>query len=197
MIISDISAARRRIPVYLTDVDGAPVPGLTGWTGAEITIAKNGAADVNFAGTMSENNGSGLGAGHYTYECTVGEIDTQGKIVLKVNKAGAQPYAWAEDIDPNLASAIAGIALAPITVDTGVIAEAVADLVMDDTAPVGMRTLRENVNVIASYIAGEADGYPPSAAQQLSYKKLGDSEETRLVGTVSGGRRTISKADGR
>lgn len=85
------------------------------------------------------------------------------------------------------------IALSPI--DPEAVAASVLDVVLDPDAPEGAQKLKEVLNIVASYVAGDGDGYSPSIAQTISYKKLGQ-EDTRLVGTVSGGKRTITKRDG-
>lgn len=93
-------------------------------------------------------------------------------------------------------AAIGEIEGGDITVDLDEMREAVLTAVLDANAPVGAKTLGDIMNIFASYIAGEADGYPTGLSQQLTYKKLDGSGEPRLVGTVSGGRRTVSLKDG-
>lgn len=74
-------SARRRIPLFLFDDDAAdayaPKTGLT-FSAAEIQISKNGAAEVNSAGTVVE-----VGGGIYYYQAAVSELDTVGFLSVR------------------------------------------------------------------------------------------------------------------
>jgi hypothetical protein len=78
---SEGTAARRRIPVYLS-LAGAPVTGQGSWTGSEILVSTNGGTFGNFAGTMTE-----VGNGWYHYEFTSGELGNPGFILARFARA--------------------------------------------------------------------------------------------------------------
>jgi len=82
--LNESTAALRRIFFVAVDVtDG--VTRLTGLTfsGSEIMISKNGAAAAAFGGSVTEVD-SGDIPGLYYYECTAGEVDTEGVLTLKI-----------------------------------------------------------------------------------------------------------------
>lgn len=88
LLQSESTAARRRIPVYLVDdTDGkTPETGITFSTG-DIKVSKNGAAEANHGGTVTE-----LANGMYYYEATSGELDTLGFISLRFIKSGVRTF---------------------------------------------------------------------------------------------------------
>lgn len=81
LILSEQTAARRRIPLFLFDDDSAdayaPKTGLT-FSAGELKISKNGVAEVNAAGTVTEIAGGG-----YYYEATAAELDTLGFLTIR------------------------------------------------------------------------------------------------------------------
>jgi hypothetical protein len=85
---SQATAARRRIPFYFVDdTDGkTPETGLT-FSGSDLKVCKNGGAEADFAGSMSE-----IGNGLYYYEATAGELDTVGFMVVRSAKAGVRTF---------------------------------------------------------------------------------------------------------
>ena len=93
--ISEATAEQRRILVYLVDdTDGkTPVTGVTISTG-DAKISKNGAAEVDHEGTLTE-----LGGGLYYYEFTTGEVDTLGFISLRLIKTGVRTFVTVGQVD--------------------------------------------------------------------------------------------------
>ena len=85
---SDATAARRRVPVYLLDdTDGkTPETGVS-FSAGEIKISKNGAAEANHAGSVTE-----IAGGLYYYEFTSGEIDTEGFVTARFTKTGVRTF---------------------------------------------------------------------------------------------------------
>jgi hypothetical protein len=83
---SEATAAERRWPfACVDDTDGKTAePSLT-FSAGELQISKNGAAYANVAGTVTE-----LTDGTYYYEATVGELDTNGFLLFKIEKAGVR-----------------------------------------------------------------------------------------------------------
>lgn len=69
---------------------------------SDLQISKNGAAFTNTAGTVTE-----VGGGLYEYNPTVGEIDTEGYVVLSLNKTGLAAALFLYQINP-VAAAING-----------------------------------------------------------------------------------------
>lgn len=85
---SEGTAARRRVLLYLvSDADGiSPSTGVTASAG-DIKISKNGAAEANHAGTLTE-----IALGRYYYEFTAGEVDTFGFISLSFSKTNVRAF---------------------------------------------------------------------------------------------------------
>lgn len=83
---SEATASYRRIPFpCVDDTDGkTPETGLT-FAAGELKIAKNGGAEANAAGTVTEGAG-----GVYYYEATAAELNTLGLVTLRVVKAGVR-----------------------------------------------------------------------------------------------------------
>lgn len=61
----------------------------------DVKISKNGAAEANHAGTLSE-----LAGGFYYYEFTAGELDTLGFCSFRLVKSGVRTYATAVQVVP-------------------------------------------------------------------------------------------------
>lgn len=82
--VSEGTAARRRFLVYMVDdTDGkTPETGQT-LSAGEVKISKNGGAEANHAGALTE-----LAGGAYYYECTSGELDTIGMLSWRLVKSG-------------------------------------------------------------------------------------------------------------
>lgn len=81
-------AAKRRILVYLVDdTDGkTPETGVT-LSAGDVKISKNGAAEANHAGTLTE-----IATGTYYYQFTAGELDTVGWVQFKLVKTGVRTF---------------------------------------------------------------------------------------------------------
>ena len=100
---SESTAARRRVPVYLVDAtDGVtPETGIT-FAAGDIKLSKNGAAEGNHAGTVTE-----LAGGLYSYEATAGEVDTLGFLSARFTKSGVRTFvavAQVQVLDPYTAA---------------------------------------------------------------------------------------------
>lgn len=87
IVLDQTDADLRRIPLRLvSDVDGiTPVLAAT-IAAAELKVSKNGGAEANRAGTITE-----LAGGGYYYEATAGEVDTTGYLSLRLDKANVKP----------------------------------------------------------------------------------------------------------
>lgn len=85
--LSESTAARRRLLISLVDsADGSPETGVTISAG-DVKISKNGGAEANHAGTLTE-----LGGGAYYYECHADELDTVGFLSVRFSKTGIRPF---------------------------------------------------------------------------------------------------------
>lgn len=94
LTLSQATAAQRRVPLYLVDA----TDGVTPETGvvlgaADIQVSKNGGAEANSAGVVTE-----VGAGLYYYEFTAAELDTLGFITARVVKAGVRTFVAAVQV---------------------------------------------------------------------------------------------------
>lgn len=98
LVQSQATAAQRRIPVYLVDdTDGkTPETGIT-FSAGEIKISKNGGAEANHAGTVTE-----LASGMYYYEATAAELDTLGFLSVRLTKSGVRTFAALVQVIPAL-----------------------------------------------------------------------------------------------
>jgi hypothetical protein len=79
-------ALRRRIPVRLVNSSGAAQLGLS-FSAGDLKLSKNGTAEANHSGTMTE-----VAGGLYFYEAALAEVDTLGFLSLRVVKAGALDF---------------------------------------------------------------------------------------------------------
>ena len=81
---SEAMAARRRIPFVCVDATDHTTPetGLS-FSAGDLKVGKNGAAEANHAGSVTE-----YGGGLYYYEFTSGEVDTIGFVTFRLNKTG-------------------------------------------------------------------------------------------------------------
>lgn len=92
--LNEATVARRRIPVVLVDdTDGkTPETGVT-LSAGDMKISKNGAAEANHAGTLTE-----VATGDYYYEPSAGEADTPGYLTGKIVKNGVRTFRFAVQI---------------------------------------------------------------------------------------------------
>lgn len=177
---SESSASRRRVFFVAVSVNDLQER-LTGLTPASFTvrISKNGDSDSDGDNLVSEHDPDEF-PGLYFYECSEDEVNTLGVLVLRIAYEGMEPREIAVQI---------------VAASTAATAADVGNLVLDENAPAGMQTLKEMINIIAAYVAGEGLGFPFGVQQTQTYKSL-DGTKTRLAGTISGGRRTRTTGDG-
>lgn len=180
MLINEPSAVLRLIQLRLYDENGDGLSLLTGFSVGQSKISKNGGAFVNTV-NLPQAVASGS-AGTFTLQLALSEVDTEGTLRLQISPTNGQVY---DAVDEVRAS----------SVDSAAVALAVGDIVIDANAPEGARTLKEQVNIIAAFAAGEGVGFPQSVIQSITYKSLG-GDKTRLASTISGGRRVLDDVDG-
>lgn len=80
-----IAANRRFRFRCVKDQDGVSPYPLLSFAGSELKIGKN-FTELDFAGSVTE-----IADGFYRYECSLGEVDTQGGLSLRTNKSGVRP----------------------------------------------------------------------------------------------------------
>jgi len=86
--ISEATAAQRRILVYLVDdTDGKTPETSVTISAGDVKISKNGAAEANHGGTLTE-----LATGTYYYEFSQSELDTAGFVQFKLIKSGVRTF---------------------------------------------------------------------------------------------------------
>lgn len=92
--VSEGTAARRRLLVYLVDdTDGKTAETGVTIAAGDVKISKNGAAEGNHAGTLTE-----LASGRYYYEFTSGEVDTVGFVSFALVKTGIRAFVTAAQV---------------------------------------------------------------------------------------------------
>lgn len=92
IVLNELAATRRRIPIFLEDLSGNPVTGLS-IAGAERKISKNGALFANGLGTVTE-----IGSGAYYYELAASEVNTAGFGMINIVKPPAVPFVYSWDV---------------------------------------------------------------------------------------------------
>lgn len=106
---SAATAAKRTILFRAVDAtDGYTAETGLSWGAGDIKISKNGAAEANHAGTVTE-----IAGGLYKYEFALAEVDTLGALSFRTNKSGVRPTAFLHQVvafDPTNASSL-GISL--------------------------------------------------------------------------------------
>lgn len=154
----ETTAARRRILVYLVDdTDGKTAEaGITASAG-DIKISKNGAAEGNHAGTLTE-----LAGGFYYYEFTAGEVDTPGFLSFRFTQSGVRTFAKEVQVLP------------------AVTAQDIADTTLASTVETeGTYTLQQVLSIALAVLAGR------STDNGLTFKTP-NNNATRVEATVDG-----------
>ena len=86
--LNESTAARRRIPVTLVDdTDGKTAETGITISAGDLKISKNGAAQANHSGTLTE-----IAIGDYYYEAAAGEVDTFGYLTGTLVKPGVRTF---------------------------------------------------------------------------------------------------------
>lgn len=194
VFLNELTTARRRIPLFLFDDDSAdayaPKTGLT-FTAAEIRVSKNGAAEANSAGTVTE-----VAGGVYYYEATAAELDTVGFLSIRPNKTdvyGAPTVV--QVIALNLYDAAsAGITRIDAAVSTRLPTSSYesVDAMLDKANAVETGvTMRGALRLMLSVLAGKVSG--AGTGTEIFRNGVADSK-ARVTSTVdsSGNRTTVT-----
>ena len=150
------TAARRRILVYLVDdTDGKTAETGVTISAGDVKISKNGAAEANHAGTLTE-----LAGGFYYYEFSAAEVDTPGFISFRLTKSGVRTFAKEVQALP------------------AVTAQTIADTTLATTVETeGSYTLKQVLSIVLAVLAGR------STDSGLTFKTP-NNNATRVQATV-------------
>ena len=117
--LDETTAVLRRIPLFLLDVvDGETPKTALEFAAADIQVSKNGAAEANSAGTVTE-----VAGGLYYYTATAGEVDTAGFLTLRVVHEGVVQFVALTQVTDITTAVVEGI-LAEVATD-----QDIADLI--------------------------------------------------------------------
>lgn len=186
---SESTPALRWLPFQAFDDDAvdnyAPKTGLT-WGVGELKVAKAGAGWADAAGTTANGQVIEIGGGWYWYQFSAAELDTQGAIMLIVNKTDVYSegtVGFIPGYDPHDA-----VALGLSNLATAV--PAIADwLDAADSIETGL-TLRNALRLLAAYAAGNVTG---GGSGTEAFKAAVDSAQTRFTSfPTSAGSRTVT-----
>lgn len=142
--------------------------GLTFGSG-EIKISKNGAAEANHAGTVTE-----IAGGMYKYEFALAEVDTVGALSFRTNKSGVRPQAFLHQVvafDPTSAASL-GLSNLDATVSSRLQGTSytapTALLTSTDGVETGL-TVQGALRLILAAVAGRRTGLTSTAASFKDY----------------------------
>lgn len=195
LLLTEATAARRRIPLFLFDDDSAdsyaPKVGLV-FSAGEIKVSKNGAAEANGAGTVTE-----VAGGLYYYEATTSELDTLGFLTVRPVKTDVYGGpVTVQVIAINLYDPVAaGINRLDTTVSSRLPAASYenADAFLDKPSGVESNlTLRQAMRLITSVLAGRLSG----AKTGVEVFRNATDTKNRITATIdSNGNRTSITTD--
>lgn len=177
--LSEATAAYRR--VYFVAVDPSDLKTRkTGLGSFTVKRSKNGAAGGAGGGTVTEVDATNL-PGVYYYECSTGDIDTLGSLVLVITQASMETREIAVTIgSDNSQDSISSTLLAAV---------------VDGGAPANAQTLKQILNIMIAALTGPVTIHWDSDG---SITILGtDGVTARIVGTITGGARALTSLDGR
>jgi len=192
---SEATASYRRIPFpCVDDTDGkTPETGLT-FAAGELKTAKNGGAEANAAGTVTEGAG-----GVYYYEATAAELNTLGIVTLRVVKAGVRGVVVLGQVvpfDPYSATSLGLTNLdAPVSSRLASASYQDIDALLDaaDSVEAGV-TLRDALRYIVAYAVGNVTG---GGSGTETFFAAGNPATTRFTSTpTSAGSRTVTLSGG-
>lgn len=154
---SEATAARRRIPVRMVDsTDGKTAEtGLT-FIAGDIKISKNGGAEANHAGTVTE-----LAGGLYYYEATAAELNTLGFLTMRVVKTGALDFVavcQVTAIDPYDTVRLGLTAIASSAIVTGAVVTDAGNLANTFKTDLASTTTDEHKDKILKFTSGALSG---------------------------------------
>lgn len=123
--LNEATPALRRIPVYLT-LSGSPV---TGKAGAAVRVSKNGASSAAGLGSLVQIDSSNL-AGHYYYQCSASEVDTQGFLSISISTSGIDDFNTSVQVRPTAVASFLDLPL-PTSPTPGTVGQALLAALAD------------------------------------------------------------------
>jgi len=190
MLLNETTAARRRIPMFFFDDDSAdayaPKTGLT-FAAGELKVSKNGAAEANALGTVTE-----LAGGGYYYEATAAEMDTVG--FLQVRPVKTDVYGApvvVQVIALNLYDAVAGgMSRLDATVSSRLPTTSYegADAILDKANGVYTGfTMRQALRAMSALLHGKVSG---ARTGREIFRSVTDDSDAVTITNDSAGNRT-------
>jgi hypothetical protein len=190
MLLNETTAARRRIPMFFFDDDSAdayaPKTGLT-FAAGELKVSKNGAAEANALGTVTE-----LAGGGYYYEATAAEMDTLG--FLQVRPVKTDVYGApvvVQVIALNLYDAVAGgMSRLDATVSSRLPTTSYegADAILDKANGVYTGfTMRQALRAMSALLHGKVSG---ARTGREIFRSVTDDSDAVTITNDSAGNRT-------
>jgi hypothetical protein len=190
MLLNETTAARRRIPMFFFDDDSAdayaPKTGLT-FAAGELKVSKNGAAEANALGTVTE-----LAGGGYYYEATAAEMDTLG--FLQVRPVKTDVYGApvvVQVIALNLYDAVAGgMSRLDATVSSRLPTTSYegADAILDKANGVYTGfTMRQALRAMSALLHGKVSG---ARTGREIFRSVPDDSDAVTITNDSAGNRT-------
>ncbi|HMN15296.1 MAG TPA: hypothetical protein PKD55_23515, partial [Bellilinea sp.] len=144
--INESNAARRTIDLALANTaDGSPYTGAAPGVG-EAKVKKAGGSEANHAGTFTH-----IGGGHWEYTFHAGEVDTNGKLSLRINKSGVYGDVYSHQVvsyNPHSASSL-GLSNLDAAISTRSTLTAATLLDLENGIETGL-TPRQALRLIAS-----------------------------------------------
>jgi hypothetical protein len=192
MLLNETTAARRRIPMFFFDDDSAdayaPKTGLT-FAAGELKVSKNGAAEANALGTVTE-----LAGGGYYYEATAAEMDTMG--FLQVRPVKTDVYGApvvVQVIALNLYDAVAGgMTRLDATVSSRLPTTSYegADAILDKANGVYTGfTMRQALRAMSALLHGKVSG--ARTGREIFRSVTDDSDAVTITNDSSGNRTAV------
>lgn len=181
--LNEATAARRRVPVVLVDVtDGVTAETGVTLSAGDMKISKNGGAEANHAGTLTE-----LAGGDYYYEFAAAELDTAGYVTGRIVKAGVRTFRIAGQVvafDPYAALATQA---SIDTIDDFLDTEVAAIKAKTDNLPASpaneatLTTIAGYLDTEIAAIKAKTDNLPASPAAVGSAMTLTSGERTSVA----------------
>lgn len=191
---SAATAAKRTIIFRAVDAtDGFTAETGLSFGAGDIKISKNGAAEANHAGTVTE-----IAGGQYKYEFSAGEVDTCGALSFRTNKSGVRPTAFVHQVvafDPaNLESMGLSYLDAAVTSRLAGTVYENTDAFLDKTDGVETDlTVREALRLVLAVLGGKLSG--AGTGTEVFRNAVADTK-ARVTATVdTAGNRTAITTD--
>lgn len=180
---NESTASRRTIDLALWNTsDGSPYTGTAPGAG-EAKVKKAGASEANYAGTFTH-----VGNGHWEYLFHVGEVDTFGKLSLRINKSGVGADVYTNTVvayDPYSATSL-GLSNLDATVSSRSSLTEASLLDLPDGVETGL-SLRQALRGIAAMLFGKVSG---AGSGKEVFRSAVDTRDALTITNDTAGNRT-------